>query len=140
MKVANFDLVNYEELTSRQQENFNFQKVSALLADYGLMTLRLSSDWQSADFIAQHIDGVRFLKVQLKGRFGIDKKYMGKDLHICFPDRGQWYLCSHDMLVSETLKTTKIGETIAWKKPKGNYHCKKVPKAMVPFLKNFTLA
>jgi hypothetical protein len=35
-----------------------------VLADYGFLTMRLSDDWQGADFIAQHIDGA-FLKVQL---------------------------------------------------------------------------
>ena len=139
MKNINFYRVCYDDLSPRQQENFNFQKVSALLADYGFMTLRLSSDWESADFIAQHIDGVKFLKVQLKGRFGIDKKYMGKELHICFPDQGHWYLCPHDMLVCQALKSTKIGKTDAWSKPKGNYHSKKAPKAMLPFLANFML-
>ncbi len=31
-----FVRVTYNELNSRQKENYNFQKVSALLADYGL--------------------------------------------------------------------------------------------------------
>lgn len=48
----------YNELNSRQQENYNFQKVSAVLADYGFVTMRLNDDWQGADFIAIHIDGI----------------------------------------------------------------------------------
>jgi hypothetical protein len=34
--------VAYETLNARQKENFNFQKVSAVLADYGYVTIRLS--------------------------------------------------------------------------------------------------
>jgi hypothetical protein len=35
--------------------------VSAVLADYGFMTMRLRDDWQGADFIAQHVEGAKFL-------------------------------------------------------------------------------
>lgn len=84
--------VAYEDLNSRQQEGFNFQKVSAILADFGYVTIRLTSDWSGADFIAQHLDGVNFLKVQLKGRLTFSKKYCHKDLYICFRDKDHWYL------------------------------------------------
>jgi hypothetical protein len=50
----NFNRILYSNLNSRQKEAFNFQKVSAVLADYGFITIRLSSDWGGADFIAQH--------------------------------------------------------------------------------------
>lgn len=60
--------IEYFRLNARQKENYNFLKVSAVLADYGYMTMRVSADWQGADFIAQHIDGTTSLKVQLKSR------------------------------------------------------------------------
>jgi len=91
-----FQKIVYEQLNSRQKENFNFQKVAAHLADYGFNSLRLSDDWQGADFIACHIDGSKFLKVQLKGRLGFDVKYSGKDIHIAFCAEGTWYLYPHD--------------------------------------------
>ena len=69
-----FESIDYEDLNSRQKENFNFQKVSAVLADYGFLTLRLSADWQGADFIAHHVSGDWYLKVQLKGRLTVDTK------------------------------------------------------------------
>lgn len=43
--------IAYEHLEPRQQENDNFAKVSAVLADYGFMTRRLTDDWRGADFI-----------------------------------------------------------------------------------------
>lgn len=107
------EYINYQDLKPRQQENYNFQKISALLADYGLMTIRLSDDWAGADFIAQHISGI-VLKVQLKGRLTIMKKYLLKDLWVCFPNNGTWYLYPHDVVVNQLLEKTAIGETKSW--------------------------
>ena len=76
--------IDYNSLNAKQKENFNYQKISAVLADYGFMTLRLSDDWRGADFIAQHIDGEVFIKIQLKGRLMFSKKYCGKDLFMVF--------------------------------------------------------
>jgi len=109
-----FKRIVYRDLNSRQQEAFNFQKVSAVLADYGFITIRLSSDWGGADFIAQHCDG-EFLKVQLKGRLTFDKKYEGRDLHVCFPDGDEWFLYPHDTLLREVLNSSNIGTTESWK-------------------------
>ena len=60
--------IRYRELTSKQQEIYNFQKVAWLLADYGFNCIKLDDDWQGADFLAYHKDGSTTLKVQLKGR------------------------------------------------------------------------
>jgi hypothetical protein len=80
--------------------NHNFAEISAVLADYGFVTLRLSDDWQGADFIASHIDSKQFLRVQLKGRLTIERKYCGKDIWICFQHNGMWYLYPHDARVA----------------------------------------
>ena len=45
-----FQKVAYGQLNSRQQEIFNFQKVSGLLADFAYATYRLTDDWNGADF------------------------------------------------------------------------------------------
>lgn len=107
--------IDYSSLNARQKENFNFQKVSAVLADYGFVTLRLSDDWQGADFIAQHIDGNTFIKIQLKGRLTFEKKYLDKDLFVAFHSDGAWYLFPHDEVLKEFLSGTNIGETESWK-------------------------
>jgi hypothetical protein len=109
-----FQRILYKDLNARQQEAYNFQKVSSVLADYGFVTIRLSSDWGGADFIAQHSDGMTFLKVQLKGRLTFDRKYMGHDLYICFPDRNQWFIYPHDELLQIVLEATTIGNTQSW--------------------------
>src|SRR6266481_1180700 len=94
-----FQRIRYADLNGRQQESYNYQKVSAALADFGFVTMRLSDDWRGADFIAQHVDGTTFLRVQLKGRLTFDKKYRDRDIHICFPCDGHWFIYPHDELL-----------------------------------------
>ncbi|SNR60390.1 hypothetical protein SAMN04488009_2766 [Maribacter sedimenticola] len=88
--------VSYSSLNSKQKENYNFHKVAATLADYGFNSLRLNDDWQGADFISVHVSGADILKIQLKARFTIDKKYIGKDLYIAFIEEGKVKLYYHD--------------------------------------------
>ena len=80
----NFKKIIYSKLNSRQKENYNYQKVSSVLADYGFQTIKLSDDWKGADFLAQHTDGKTSLKIQLKSRLTLDKKYLNfHPLHNC---------------------------------------------------------
>ena len=58
--------VEYNELSAKQKEIFNFQKVAAILADYGFNCIKPADDWQGADFLAYHKDEDETLKVQLK--------------------------------------------------------------------------
>ena len=130
--------VAYDTLNPRQRENHNYQKISAVLADYGFVTIRLSDDWQSADFIAQHIDGETFLKVQLKGRLWLDKKYLGKSIFIAFPYAGAWYLYPHDEVAGHLLASSSIGETESWR-VQGHYHRKFLSKEHCHFLEQYRL-
>ena len=108
--------VEYQELTGKQQEIYNFQKVAARLADYGFNCIKLGDDWMGADFLAYHKDGNQTLRVQLKGRLTISKNYVGKDLYICFRHRGDWYLVPHDRLVDFVGATTNWLNTSSWQK------------------------
>jgi len=81
-----------------------------VLADYGFITIKLSDDWNGADFIAQSLTG-ETLKVQLKGRLSFYKKYQGKDLWICFRQGSKWYFYPHDELLERILAETSIGKT-----------------------------
>ena len=107
--------ISYADLNAKQKENYNFQKVSAVLADYGFVTIRLSDDWQGADFIAQHIDGETFLKIQLKGRLMFDRKYIGKNIYIAFFRNKEWFLYPHDEMLELILSQTNIGNTKSWR-------------------------
>ena len=91
--------IDYKDLNAKQKENYNYHKVSSLLADYGFSGILLSDDYNGADFLAMHKDG-EILKVQLKGRVTIDKKYIGKDLYMAFPVTNTWCLIAHDTLLN----------------------------------------
>lgn len=114
--MKKFSKIVYKKLTAVQQENYNFQKISALLADYGFSTIRLSDDWQGADFIANHVNGETYIKVQLKGRFTIAKKYIEKDIWICFPFKAGWYFYPHDTVMNELKKYSNFENTESWKR------------------------
>jgi uncharacterized protein (DUF433 family) len=118
-----FKLSDYQKgLNPKQQESYNFQKVSAVLADFGYTTIKLSDDWNGADFIALHHDGKSF-NVQLKGRLTFAKKYKNKNLWLCFPDGADWYLYPHDILLEQVLPAIK--DSKSWggdeEKEKGGY-------------------
>ena len=91
--------IDPSKLNARQKENYNFQKAAAVLADYGFNCMRLTDDWEGADFLAVHIDGETMLRVQLKSRLSIAEKYEGKNIWIMFPSLENWFLVPHDTLV-----------------------------------------
>jgi len=133
-----FKRVRYGSLNSRQREAFNFQKVSAVLADYGFVTIRLTSDWQGADFIAQHKDGSTFLKLQLKGRLAFYKKYQGRGLYVCFPDHGQWFVYPHDELLNQVLATSTVAATRSLK-TRGGYSFRRLSKKLRKLLEPYRI-
>lgn len=96
-----FEKISYDKLNGRAKEAYNFQKVSAVLADYGFATMWLNNDWEGADFIAVHVDGETHLKVQLKARLSFAKKYRGKNIFICFREDGETYLYPHDEVLAQ---------------------------------------
>lgn len=98
MKLSKID---YNQLNTKAKEIYNFQKVSAVLADYGFSCMWLNNDWEGADFIAVHNDGNTTLKVQLKARLYFDNKYMKKNIYMCFREQGETYLYPHDELLNK---------------------------------------
>jgi hypothetical protein len=128
----------YSELNAKQKEIYNFQKVAALLADYGFNSIKLADDWAGADFLAYHKDGNQTLKVQLKGRLTIDKKYVDKDIWMTFPVEDEWYLIPHDDLISIIQTRTQWMSTDSWNE-KGNYNSYAPSKQVVEALKSYRL-
>ena len=115
--------IKYSELNSRQKENYNFHKVASALADYGYNSMRLNDDWQGADFIAVKND--EMIKVQLKGRFTVDKKYLGKEIYIAFIEDENIKFYSHDEAVN--ILSQNIKDSISWSE-RGGYSWGKTPK------------
>ncbi len=130
--------VAYEQLTGKQKEIFNFQKAAAKLADYGFNCIKLDDDWHGADFLAYHKDGDQTLKVQLKSRLGIYKKYVGKDLYICFRHGDDWYLIDHDTLVNILSGLTGWLRTRSWR-VNGGYSSANPSRQILQGLSEFRL-
>jgi hypothetical protein len=115
--------VTYENLNAKQKENFNYHKVAAALADYGYDSMRLNNDWQGADFIAVKND--EMLKVQLKGRFTVDKKYIDKEIYIAFIENNVVKIYDHDEVVN--MLPDNIKQSDSWNKY-GSYSWGKTPR------------
>lgn len=137
-KETSFKKILYSKLNARQQENYNYQKASAILADYGFNTLRLSDDWQGADFIAIHINGKDFLKVQLKGRLTFEKKYTGRDIWICFSYQGNWFLYPHDTLLQIFGDKLNFINTKSWTE-KGGYSWNHLNKHQILIISKYKI-
>jgi len=136
---SSFQRINYRSLNARQKENYNFQKVSGALADYGFSTIRLSDDWQGADFIAQHTDGTTVRRVQLKARLTFSKKYSGKDLWMCFRDKNDdVYFFPHDEVADSFLKSGRVmTDSMSWEA--GAYSRGGIAKWMQPILQKYRI-
>ncbi|PHS77665.1 MAG: hypothetical protein COB59_08935 [Rhodospirillaceae bacterium] len=107
------------KLNPKQKEIYNFQIVARELAEYGFNCIKLSDDWNGADFLAYHYKGNETLKVQLKSRLTVAKHYIGNEIFMAFPIKstGHWYLIKHEELVELMIKNVgKSGEEISWDK------------------------
>lgn len=102
--------VDYNQLNAKEKENFNYHKVASALADYGYDSMRLNNDWQGADFIA--VKGDEMIKVQLKGRFTLAKKYKDKSIYIAFLENNEVKLYSHDEALN--IATANILQSKSW--------------------------
>ena len=85
--------------------------------------MRLNDDWEGADFISINKD--EMIKVQLKGRFTIDKKYIGKDIYISFLEDEKVKIYKHDDALEVIPENVKISKS--WSEV-GNYSWGKTPE------------
>ena len=136
--MKNFKKIKYSSLKPKQQESYNYQKISSVLAEYGFNTIKLSDDWEGADFIAQHINKKDFIKVQLKGRILVSKKYQNKGLWIALRTSNKVYFYPHDEFLEFVLLNSNIANTSSWK-VKGEYHWPRTPQRFYKFLNEYLL-
>ena len=132
MNSKTFEKATYSKLLAKQKENYNFHKLSSLLASFGFNCLWLNDDVKGADFLALSTEGDVF-KIQLKSRLTFDKKYIGKDLYIAFPFDDGFYVYLHD----EALKLfiDKYETTSSWN-DKGIYNTTTKYESMVKYFIN----
>jgi hypothetical protein len=89
------------------------------------------------DFILYRESDGDLRKVQLKGRWYIDKKYLGRNIWIAFHDAGRWYLAPHDELVA-------IGDQFGFTSSPswlqgGAYGCPRLSKSMLEALSQYRM-
>ena len=66
------------------------------------------------DFILyREADGM-IRKVQLKGRWTIDKKYIGRDIWVAFPIDKVWHLMPHDLMLEHAEADGKTLLSASW--------------------------
>lgn len=133
-----FEKIEYANLSARQQEIYNFQKIAAVLADYGYNCIKLTDDWQGADFLAYHKDENKTLRVQLKGRLTIAKKYSYKNLYMAFPVQKSWCVIEHDELMALVETYTNWLDSISWVEH-GEYHVSKPNKELLIKLRPYVI-
>lgn len=80
------------------------------------------------DFILYREEDALTLKVQLKGRWVIDRKYVGRDIWVAFPNAGEWYLVPHDTMV-EQAEAAGFTKTSSWIDG-GAYSCPSLSRSM----------
>ena len=114
--------INYRDLNSKEKENYNYHKTASALTDYGYDSMWLNNDWKGVDFISVKDD--EMLKVQLKGRFTIDKKYIRKDIHIAFIEDDIIKMYKYDDAVNKIPEN--VSNSSSWA-DKGSYHWGKTP-------------
>jgi hypothetical protein len=86
-----------------------------------------------------HRERPRDLKmVQLKSRWTIDKKYVGREIWIAFPQDKVWYLGLHDEFVGLAKKLGFAANSSSWTAG-GKYSRGKLNKALQETLQAYTL-
>lgn len=132
--------ISYINLNSKQQEAYNFQLISAVLALKGFSTMKLSDDYNGADFLAQDMLDGEIFKIQLKGCFTLAKKYVGKDIFIAFTDRKHWYVYPHDLLMRQVAEFNNYENTESWKSKSSMYTFPRLTKKLYEVLGEYRLA
>ncbi len=78
-------------------------------------------------------DDVPFVRVQTRKRLWLDKRNIGKEIHIGFADGARYYIYPHDEIMDEILATRNVGKTKSWIE-RGLFHWPSLPKWAVELL------
>jgi hypothetical protein len=95
------------------QEVINRHVVVSLALEQGFNAFLPVYDG-GVDFILYREDDQQVRKVQLKGRWTIDKKYVGRDIWMAFPIDGQWHLMPHDLMLEHAEADGKTLKSASW--------------------------
>ncbi len=82
------------------------------------------------DFILYRETDGAVRKVQLKGRWTIDRKYVGRDIWVAFPIGENWHLMPHDLMLEHAEADGKALKSASWLE-KGGYSKAKASAATI---------
>lgn len=136
--------IEYKELTNKEKELYNYNRLAAVLAKYGMECHWIINDTNGADIVAYRAprkaedSHTMTLKIQLKSRFSYNKKYNQEDLYIAFPDGDDWYLIPQESISEDkSLIPEKWRTCESWES--GNYHVAQLSKDMKTKLKRYKI-
>lgn len=112
-------------------QNDNLGRVtefSRLAAQAGF-TVQVASTDSGVELILARAGDPAPRRVQLKGRWTIDRRNLDRDVWVAFPDAGKWYLIPHSVMVSFA-KREGVTETVSWTEH-GFYNRPQLSKASV---------
>jgi hypothetical protein len=98
---------------SQVREVINRNTVVSLALDQGFNAFLPVYDG-GVDFILYRESDGLVRKVQLKGRWTIDRKYLARDIWVAFPIVGDWYVMPHDVMVA-LAEAEGVTKTASWK-------------------------
>lgn len=97
---------------SQVREVINRNTVISLMLEQGFNAFLPVYDG-GIDFILHRESDNITRKVQLKSRWTIDRKYLGRAIWIAFPHGDDWYLMPHDTMVVQA-EAEGITQTASW--------------------------
>ena len=125
----------YQSLSAKAQENYNFHKMAAVLADYGYNCLWLNNEWNGADCIANHVNGISDFKIQLKGGISFAQKYRMKNIYIAFFEQENLSIYTHDFILMQIETEISDKKWLA----KGTYFQTKITKRFRDIFKPYEI-
>jgi hypothetical protein len=86
------------KLSAKAIELLNMHELTAELMARGWNVYLPVYD-EGIDLLATRNDVSEVIRIQLKSRWSIDRKYVGRPIEIAYKDRGTWYLAPHEAMV-----------------------------------------
>ena len=112
---TSFELPSSYDGFGEQWRHPNVERAADALARHGYVCSAPPAATKYVDIQAQRPEQSDFVSVRAPGRVGIYKKWMGRDIHVIFPDKlGIWYLVPHDELVKLVGDTTPWLQSTSW--------------------------
>lgn len=111
-----FERIDLSQMSPSEVRKYNYNKVTAALSDYGFSTELLPEGQFVWDFVATQEHTGKKIKVLIRPQMTLEKKFLGKDIYICFLEGSNWYIYPHDQHYEHVRITSNLMDTSSWKK------------------------